>query len=537
MKVIDNIREKRKPVVVVLTRSYSTGLSVVRGLGIAGYTVDVIASSVKEGKANLVKASKYVRNFTEVISPNKISDNNSELLIEELLKYGELEEKKVVLLPTDDYSASVMDLNRDVLEKIFIMPGIAGGKQGDLKRMMDKSVQSVVAESSGLLVPKEWVISLKEDIVIPEDMIYPCWCKPIESSQGYKTEMKKCESAIELEEHLQKLKERFEDRSFLVQEFLNIDEEVDIEGCCFDQNIIIPGFIKKDYIGEWDKGVPLAGTIVDSHPDIDKYYDKIVAFLRNLHYIGMFDLGVNIINGEIYFNEINLRSGGTNGVYCKNGANISEMFVRGLTGHRIPKKKYSIDESGKTYLYEKVAWEDYLHGIMSKEELDHLVATAELPIMHDDEDPEPEAVFLDDVLNRERYNIKKEENFKTLMDSTGWDRATAEAKVKEARERIGVRLGDYNRKELWRYTEEEQLKIYNDLLERRELIRKKRERCVKATVEMTGWDEEYALNKIKEARKKFGITYDQYRLNKFFLLSEEEQYRKYKEIKEGKEDS
>ena len=45
------MEEKKKPLIVVLSRNYSTGLSVIRSLGTAGYTVDLIASAVKEGKS------------------------------------------------------------------------------------------------------------------------------------------------------------------------------------------------------------------------------------------------------------------------------------------------------------------------------------------------------------------------------------------------------------------------------------------------------------------------------------------------------
>ena len=44
--------------VVVLSRNYSTGLSVIRSLGEAGYTVDLIASALKEGRSLAISKSK-----------------------------------------------------------------------------------------------------------------------------------------------------------------------------------------------------------------------------------------------------------------------------------------------------------------------------------------------------------------------------------------------------------------------------------------------------------------------------------------------
>ena len=58
---------RKKPLVVVLSRNYSTGLSVIRSLGSVGYTVDLIASANKEGRSNWIASSKYVNRFVEII--------------------------------------------------------------------------------------------------------------------------------------------------------------------------------------------------------------------------------------------------------------------------------------------------------------------------------------------------------------------------------------------------------------------------------------------------------------------------------------
>ena len=50
--------DTNKQLIVVLARNYSTGLSVVRSLGDAGYTVDLVASSYKKGNANIIQNIK-----------------------------------------------------------------------------------------------------------------------------------------------------------------------------------------------------------------------------------------------------------------------------------------------------------------------------------------------------------------------------------------------------------------------------------------------------------------------------------------------
>ena len=230
--------------IVVLSRVYSTGLSVIRSLGAAGYTVDLVASAPKEGRSAIAAKSKYVRNAVEVVS-KKVKDGEDTELLNELLKYADKNGKKPVLFPTDDYTTSVMDMNRRKLEKHFIMPHIVNGGNGSITRRMDKTVQGEMARKAGLLIPKEWIFDLEKEISIPEDMIYPCFCKPIESVTGYKKEMAKCDDEEALTQHLRKLQKKFSNRSILVQEFLNIDNEIDLSGVCLDQEIIIPAIIKK----------------------------------------------------------------------------------------------------------------------------------------------------------------------------------------------------------------------------------------------------------------------------------------------------
>ena len=323
--------ENNKPLIVVLSRNYSTGLSVIRSLGIAGYTVDLIASANKEGQSSAIGSSRYINNYIEVLADKVKADGDDELLAE-LLKYKEMYDNKPVLFPTDDYTTSVMDLNRGVLDDIFIMPKVAGGAAGDLKHLMDKSVQSRVAAEAGINVPAEWVISLRDkEIQIPEDVVYPCYCKPLESSLGYKQEMAVCRNRSELLSHLSVLRGKYSDRSFLVQEYLEIDEEIDLEGVCLDQEIILPAIIWKRIVAQYDNGVPLAGKTYPAD-ELGEILDKVINMLKTFHYYGMFDLGLNIVNGRIYFNEINMRSGGTNFVYFRSGVNLPDIFVKGITG-------------------------------------------------------------------------------------------------------------------------------------------------------------------------------------------------------------
>lgn len=70
-----------------------------------------------------------------------------------------------------------------------------------------------------------------------------------------------------------------------------------------------------------------------------------------------------------------------------------------------------------------------------------------------------------------------------------------------------------------------------------ENARKKRERkeaCINATVEATGWSREYAVKQIADARKRLGIKYLEYYKNDFYFIPVEEQEERYAQLKKQK---
>lgn len=386
------MEENKNTLVVVLSRNYSTGLSVIRSLGAAGYTVDLVASAHRRGTSEIAASSKYVRNSVEVVS-RKVKDGADTGLLDELLKYEGLYSDKPVLFPTDDYTTSIIDLNRSILEKHFIMPTIVGGGNGCLTTCMDKTVQGEMAKKVGLLTPKEWIFSLEEEIIIPEDMVYPCFCKPIESVTGYKKEMKVCNDEAELKSHLNRLRRIFAKRSILVQEFLEIDNEIDLSGVCLDQEIIIPAIIKKTNVAQYEKGVTLAGKVVPFE-EIEDIKENVISMLKEFHYVGMFDMELNIVGDKIYFNEVNLRSGGPNYSYFMSGVNLPALYVKEALGEKHTSEEEKVSSYGKSFIYEKVAWEDYMNGFMTKKELNECISNADIKLLCNDEDPEPGKLFM-----------------------------------------------------------------------------------------------------------------------------------------------
>ena len=109
---------------------------------------------------------------------------------------------KMVLFPVDDFTASVVATNKDLLKEFFFIPYISGECKDNVLQMMNKKNQEELARKAGLLTAGGWTVSLKEEVVIPKEVCYPCFVKPIQSIAGHKTEMKVCEDVTELGTHL-----------------------------------------------------------------------------------------------------------------------------------------------------------------------------------------------------------------------------------------------------------------------------------------------------------------------------------------------
>ena len=182
-----------KPDILVLTKTYSTSLGVIRSLGAEGYHIDVFYVTGLKGVTKIVSSSKYVDHLTE------FNGRKDEEIVERLTKLYEGKTEKVFLFPADDYAASLADRYSDRLSEYYILPYAGKHEQGEITRLMDKSVQSELAAKCGFPIPREWNISLREEFHIPEDMVYPCFVKLSVSAAGYKKEIGVTESREELQ--------------------------------------------------------------------------------------------------------------------------------------------------------------------------------------------------------------------------------------------------------------------------------------------------------------------------------------------------
>ena len=317
-----------------------------------------------------------------------IRNDNGEDIVGALMEYASIDDRQIVLFPTDDVTMAIIDRNRDNLRQHFIMPCINKG-EGSILEYMDKNIQSDMASRAGLSTPEQTVVSLKSNYEAKcEEVKFPCFVKPVDSISGYKTEMKKCKDFHELISHLNWLKSAYSGRNIIIQEFLDIEHEYDVAGVSKPDGILIPGVIEKTRTAMYERGVAMCGRMVGSEV-LGDLLPKISDMIRNIGYVGMFDIDLIKCRENIYFGEINFRSGGLNFAYFLNGVNLPDIYIRSITDNEDGAEKSMKCETGKSFIYEKVAWEDYIHGYINHRELKEFVKGADYTLLEYKEDPSP----------------------------------------------------------------------------------------------------------------------------------------------------
>lgn len=380
--------------IIVISKIQLAPIGVIRSLAKAGYSVDLLYFAAHKGDSRFVATTKYVGKVVEV------SDNSEQKAVDALLYDFNVDGAKGVLFPVDDYSALMIDRNREKLRERFDMPCVIGSSIAD---RMDKSVQSQLAKSNGLKTAKEWVVSLDSDsIIIPDDVVFPCFVKPAVSALGGKSELKKCEDLKELRDQLVKMQNREKKRSVLVQEYLNIQKEYDIGGVCNDWQVFIPAVIRKDIVAQHNCGVTLKGTVVDKN-EISENLPRLVSFLQSVRYVGMFDLEIMVTDNGLYFGELNLRSGGPSYSYFLCGVNLPDLAVNAVLQKSIDISSIQI-EYNRSFYNNITTWQDYLDGYLTKTDLRRIQNTCDYSILTCDDDPAPERVF--NLIKKPLYLIK-----------------------------------------------------------------------------------------------------------------------------------
>lgn len=400
MKESNLIIEEKKPLVVVLSRSYTPALGVIYGLGKAGFSIELVYIASQKGDSVIASCSKYVKKTIEHIG------KDTESIVELLVKEYKSRTEQLVLFPTDDFTTSVIDSNSDKLSSIFKMPHVRGNCEGLIVNLMSKDVQLSLAKKKKLRTPQTLNVYLPKDgeIIIPNEIRYPCFLKPAKSIEGRKREMKRCDTQAELFSALKKMRDTRSERIVLIQDYLNDIDEYLIPGVAFDSEVYIPSLLRRIYVGQFHRGVTIVGEVCNIDM-LGEMADYLRAFVRELHFTGLFSFDLVKSGDDFYFSEINLRCPGTIYALPGIGINLPVMAVEAIMGKhlRIPLNDIRF---GERFLYERVAWDEYFNGYRSERDLKSYYKIANFNLIENSFDPKPGMEFKKAMLNKKRALLR-----------------------------------------------------------------------------------------------------------------------------------
>ena len=220
---------------------------------------------------------------------------------------------KGFIITTNDTIAEYVDRNYDELSKYYILTGTR--EQGQLAYMQSKEAMCKLASELGFSVPYSFALTKNTNI---NKLDYPCIIKPTQQTASVhkRFKFKQIKSIVEAEAFIKELRE---DDHYLVQQYIEKEEEYLLYGCRLNNGkVIVPGAIIKD---RWHHG-----KIVQ---EIPKTVDisLMTEFLEKIEFYGLFSFEFGLMNDKAYFFEVNLRNDGTSLYYYLSGANLPLLWV------------------------------------------------------------------------------------------------------------------------------------------------------------------------------------------------------------------
>ena len=371
--------------VVVIGRNYTSRLGMIRAVGMAGYDVTVIKTNGLPETKDIDAFSKYVKEYLYAKEPNR------EELISVLMTLKS-DKGKVVIIPVDDYAASTIDENIDLLKDNFLFPNI-NMEQGAINRLMDKDYQKILARQAGLNVADGWVVNIKNHTyTLPSDIVYPVFPKPQISFKGNKRCMRKCDNETELRQVMDEVASQ-RDCPILIEQYIKIEKEYGVLGFCGQDRIETPGLVEKNLIGEGGhKGVTKVGIVT---PLVKKgdLYERIQKFLKLINLTGLCDIDLYEHNGMIFFNELNLRFGAFGYSIICAGVNLPKLMVEYLF-HNILSSTQNEIYPKTVCLSEKVNYDDYYNGFYGIKRYKQINEMTDKTFLKNEDDPMPYKVFM-----------------------------------------------------------------------------------------------------------------------------------------------
>lgn len=370
-----------KPKVVIIGIGFSSRLCLIRSIAAIGAEISVIVvGHVKHMPVDCY--SKYV---------NKIyycEGNNKKRLLQIITENCIDNDLKPILIPINDFAASVIDRNIDTLKNHFLFPHIHM-RQGAVTVWMNKEKQKDLAKECGLDVVSSKNVEIEDhQYTMPENINYPCFTKTREYTTGYKGTLHRCNNKKELQQVLNQLSTKHKQITIMVEDYKEIETEYAAVGLSTGNEVIIPGVIEILLMAEGSvKGVACQGKIMPL-TGYKELITRFKEFVSKTGFIGLFDIDFYLSGGVYYFGELNLRIGGSAYAVSKMGVNLPAMFVKSLLGESIDNMEKEILSSA-TFVNEKICSDHWYEGFMSTKEFRRILRSSDISFVEDYDDTAP----------------------------------------------------------------------------------------------------------------------------------------------------
>ena len=375
-----------KQKVVVVGHGYTSRLSIIRSVGIAGYDVDVVIIYPKRK----IPKNKPIDCYSKYVNKiHYVPTGDKRFLIDLLIKNYKICKNKPLLIPDSDYSVAAIDLSYNELSKYFLIPNI-DNQRGAVVHWMNKAIQKERAKSVGLNVALAVIISIKNgEFHIPSTIKYPCFPKSVD---GGKTGLGRCDNCEMLSKSLSQMA-AVRDRDVLIEEYLEIDKEYALVGFSDGKNVCIPAVLYNENMSKGSHyGVAKGGRVspVDAYAPLIEKFKKLIS---SIHFVGIFDIDFLECNGTFYFDEINLRFGGSGHAVTMAGVNLPAMFAEFMTKKTYRMQTVSSDVN-LSFVNERICIDEWYEGYVTRKELSVYIKNADISFIKDDSDPHPYISFI-----------------------------------------------------------------------------------------------------------------------------------------------
>lgn len=296
-------------IAVVIGDSTHNTLSAVRSLGEAGIRQYLILKCDED--TCLVTKSRYLKR-NQIYRIQLMDD-----CLPILEKIKKIKGEKTIIC-TFDEAAVYIDSNEKILSPYFRTPA-KGNKIGAL---FNKDEQCKLAEKCGLTVPSSQIFH-RTDGIESIRIDFPILLKPLNSTQGEKSDIHICHNFQELEIAL---KEESYCNDFILQEFIDKEFELDCIGVRTERGLFISGAVRKIRHYPYLIGAGAYGLFIPQN-ELDIDIQGLECFMKYAGYYGPFSVEFLHKGNKNYFMEVNFRNEGLAYVSTVAGANLHAFYI------------------------------------------------------------------------------------------------------------------------------------------------------------------------------------------------------------------